>query len=72
LSSNAISKHDLLVGLRDRLRRAIDIVPDDSVRIDRSLDSSKFRARFSYTPPSWDQMLRELAEEIRSSAVMVE
>lgn len=70
LSSNAISKHDLLVGLRDRLGRAIDIVPDDSVRIDRSLDSSRFRAQFSYVPPSWDEMLGELADDIRTTAAV--
>lgn len=66
LSSSAISKYDLLVGLRDRLSRSIEIVPDDSVRIDRSLDSSRFRAEFAYSPPSWDSMLDELALDIRN------
>jgi dTDP-4-dehydrorhamnose reductase len=70
LSSSAISKHDLLLRLRDRLGRAIDIVPDDSVRIDRSLDSTRFRAEFAYTPPSWDRMLEELADDIRANAVL--
>jgi dTDP-4-dehydrorhamnose reductase len=65
LSSSPISKYDLLVRLRDRLGRAIDIVADDSVRIDRSLDSTRFRAEFAYTPPSWDDMLEELADDIR-------
>jgi dTDP-4-dehydrorhamnose reductase len=68
LSSSAISKYDLLVGLRDRLARRIEIVADDSVRIDRSLDSSRFRAEFSYNPPSWESMLDELAQDIRNNA----
>jgi dTDP-4-dehydrorhamnose reductase len=68
LSSAAISKHDLLVRLRDYLGRQIEIVPDDSVRIDRSLDSTRFRAEFHYSPPSWDAMLQELAEDIRAHA----
>jgi len=68
LSSSAISKYDLLMHLRDRLARSIEIVPDDSVRIDRSLDSSRFRAEFAYTPPSWDVMLKELAEDIKANA----
>ena len=68
LSSSAISKYDLLVGLRDRLEREVKIVPDDSVRIDRSLDSARFRAEFAYTPPSWGRMLDELASDIRAGA----
>src|SRR5688572_2912673 len=51
LSSSAISKYDLLLQLRDRLKRSIEIVPDDAVRIDRSLDSTRFRAEFGYAPP---------------------
>jgi dTDP-4-dehydrorhamnose reductase len=70
LSSSAISKYDLLVRFRDRLGRSIEIVPEDSLRIDRSLDSSRFRAEFSYVPPSWDGMLEELAEEIRTNAAV--
>jgi dTDP-4-dehydrorhamnose reductase len=70
LSSSAISKHDLLVRLRDRLGRPIEIVPDDSVRIDRSLDSTRFRREFGYTPPSWDRMLEELADDIRTNAAV--
>lgn len=64
LSSSAISKYDLLVRLRDKLGRKIEIAPDDEVRIDRSLDSSRFRAEFGYAPPSWDRMLDELAAEL--------
>jgi dTDP-4-dehydrorhamnose reductase len=68
LSSSAISKYDLLLRLRDRLKRSIEIVPDDAVRIDRSLDSTRFRAEFGYTPPSWDEMLDELAQDILKKA----
>ena len=70
LSSSAISKFDLLVRLRDRLGRSIEIVPDDTVRIDRSLDSTRFRSEFAYTPPSWDRMLEELADDIRANAAV--
>lgn len=68
LSSSAISKYDLLVGLRDRLGRPVEIEADDAVRIDRTLDSTRFRAEFSYTPPSWEGMLDELAHDIRNGA----
>ena len=68
LSSSAISKFDLLERLGAKLGRTMEIVPDDSVRIDRSLDSSRFRAEFSYSPPSWDEMLDELASDIQERA----
>lgn len=68
LSSSAISKYDLLVGLRDRLGRKIEIVADDSLRIDRSLDSTRFRQEFGYTPPPWERMLDELAHDIQANA----
>jgi dTDP-4-dehydrorhamnose reductase len=65
LASEPISKYDLLVQLRDRLRRDIEITPDDALHCDRSLDSSRFRNTFDYRPPSWDGMLEELAADIR-------
>jgi dTDP-4-dehydrorhamnose reductase len=68
LSSSAISKYDLLMRLRERLQREVEIAPDDQVRIDRSLDSTRFRTEFGYTPPSWDEMLDELAQDIAKKA----
>jgi len=65
LSSSPISKYDLLVKLRDLLKLHIAIVPDDELRCNRSLDSTRFRREFSYTPPSWSEMLEELANDIR-------
>ncbi|MBW3569605.1 MAG: SDR family oxidoreductase [Gemmatimonadetes bacterium] len=66
VSTDPINKYDLLVGLRDRLGRDVEIVPDDDFHCDRSLDSSRFRAEFGYTPPSWDGLLDELAGEIKA------
>ncbi|HEY3077200.1 MAG TPA: SDR family oxidoreductase [Burkholderiales bacterium] len=64
LSAAPISKLDLLTKLRERLSLPVEIVPVDEPRIDRSLDSTRFRRAFSYQPPSWDRMLDELAREI--------
>ena len=66
LSAAPIDKFDLLTRLRDRLGRDLEIVPADEPRIDRSLDSTRFRQQFGYQPPSWDQMLDELAAQIRA------
>lgn len=62
-----ISKFDLLTALNARLgERGVRVVPDDSFVCNRSLDGSAFSRRTSYVPPSWDLMLDELAEDIRS------
>jgi dTDP-4-dehydrorhamnose reductase len=68
LSAAPIDKYELLVKLRERLRAPVEIVPAEEPRIDRSLDSTRFRHVFAYQPPSWDAMLDELAGEIRKAA----
>jgi dTDP-4-dehydrorhamnose reductase len=60
VSSEPISKFDLLTRIRDRLRHPVEIEPDPSFHCDRSLDSTRFRSEFAYTPPSWDEMIDEL------------
>lgn len=64
VSSDPISKHDLLVKLARRLGKEIDIVPDDQFQCDRSLDSRRFRERFEYAPPAWDAMIDELSDTL--------
>jgi dTDP-4-dehydrorhamnose reductase len=61
VSSAPITKHELLVKIRDRLGRPVEIDPDPSVECDRSLDSSRFQRDFGYQPPGWDEMIEELA-----------
>ena len=68
LSAEPIDKYTLLVKLRERLGRSVEIVPVDEPRIDRSLDSTRFRRVFAYQPPAWDAMLDELAGEVRKAA----
>ena len=63
VSSEPISKYDLLALIKSRLKLPIDIVPDDSFVCDRSLDSARFRRDFGYTPPVWEAMVDELARE---------
>jgi dTDP-4-dehydrorhamnose reductase len=61
LGADPIDKNELLHQLRDALSLDVEIEPDDSVRIDRSLDSSRFRAATGWKPPSWTEMVAELA-----------
>jgi dTDP-4-dehydrorhamnose reductase len=60
VSSAPINKFDLVSAIARRLKPDLTVVPDDAVAIDRSLDSSRFRSQFEYTPPSWSTMLDEL------------
>jgi dTDP-4-dehydrorhamnose reductase len=66
VTSEPVSKYDLLVLLAKFLGRTdIRITPDDSVRIDRSLSSIAFEKATGYVAPGWDEMLKELAGEVR-------
>jgi dTDP-4-dehydrorhamnose reductase len=60
VSSDPISKYDLLLLIREKLGHEIEIIPENIFVCDRSLDSSRFRAKFNYTPPSWPAMIEEL------------
>lgn len=60
VSSDALSKLDLLTLVGKTYGRSTEIVPDDSVTIDRSLDSSRFRAATGYVPESWPNLIRAM------------
>lgn len=63
VSSEPIDKYALLLLFREKTGKRIEIVPDDGFVCDRTLDSSRFRQAFGYTPPTWDEMIAELAKE---------
>lgn len=60
LSADPIDKYSLLQLFKARYGTPVEIVPDERVVIDRSLDSSRFRAEFGYQPPSWPRMVDDL------------
>jgi len=64
ISSSPISKYDLLCLVRDTLKLDIRIEPGETFICDRSLDSSKLRAILNFKPPTWAQMITQLAAEI--------
>ena len=41
----------------------VEILPDDRVEIDRSLDGSRFREMTGFAPPSWSAMIEEMAAD---------
>jgi dTDP-4-dehydrorhamnose reductase len=60
VSSQPISKYDLLALVADAYGSPAELVPDDEVRIDRSLDSSRFRTLTGYAPPDWPTLVAEM------------
>jgi dTDP-4-dehydrorhamnose reductase len=65
VSTDPISKYDLLTGLDAALGWDTEIVADESLAIDRSLDSSRFRARTGWGPRPWSEAVERLAMEHR-------
>jgi dTDP-4-dehydrorhamnose reductase len=64
VSGDPISKYDLLMLLKEKMVLPVEIIPDETFRCDRSLDSTRFRREFQYTPPSWEDMIEELIRKI--------
>ncbi len=63
VSSEPISKFDLLHKLRRALNLDVEIEPDDSVHYDRSLDSRRFRQMVNMNLPGWSDMMAALMNE---------
>jgi dTDP-4-dehydrorhamnose reductase len=51
--------------IKERLGLSMEIIPDEKVQYDRSLDSTRFRREFNYTPPTWEEMVEELCKSLR-------
>jgi len=66
VSVDPIDKYALLSRLASHMGWDVEIAPVDTPVIDRSLDSTRFRERTGWTPPSWDEMLEALAWEWHS------
>jgi len=63
VSSGPISKYALLLLAREAYGREIEILPEDRFVCDRTLDSTRFRKATGYVPPSWAEMIREMASD---------
>jgi dTDP-4-dehydrorhamnose reductase len=60
LGADPISKYDLLILLRDAYQLDVEVLADDSVRVDRTLDSSRFHAATGWAAPAWPEMVAAL------------
>jgi len=60
VSSEPISKYDLLKLISKRYGKKIEIESYSDFSIDRSLNSSRFRKEVGYSPPSWEELVDKM------------
>ncbi len=63
LSSDPISKYELLKIVARQYALEIDIEPYDDTACDRSLNSDKLRKLIGYLPPSWPDMIASMHQD---------
>jgi dTDP-4-dehydrorhamnose reductase len=57
VSARPIDKFKLLQLIAEAYGKVIDIQPDDSVEINRSLDGSLFSKATGFTAPEWPELI---------------
>ena len=60
VSSEPISKYDLLSLVANVFQKKINIVPNADLKINRSLDSSLFSGATGFVAPSWEEMIKKM------------
>lgn len=60
VASKAIDKNELLNMVAREYGKVIEIVPDDTVAIDRSLDARRFAEATGYVPAEWPELVRQM------------
>lgn len=63
VSSDPINKYELLLLLKRFYGVDVEIEPDDEFRIDRSLDSGRFRKETGLEPAAWPEMVEQMASD---------
>lgn len=60
VAAKPISKFDLLRMIADVYGKAIEIVPDDNLVIDRSLVAKRFQEATGYVAPEWPELIKAM------------
>lgn len=63
LSSEPVTKFDLLSLVKEIFKLNIEIEPEDNFVCDRSLDSNRFRGAVNFKPPSWRDMIVDMRQD---------
>lgn len=64
VAAEPIAKLDLLKLIAAQYGKQIDILPDDALVIDRSLDGSRFFRATGYVAPAWPELIRIMHESL--------
>ncbi len=62
VAAEPIAKLELLHLIRDAYGKTIDIVPDDRLSIDRSLNAERFQAATGYVAPGWPELVARMRD----------
>lgn len=62
VAAKPIAKFDLLTLIATVYGKTIEIVPDSSLVIDRSLDSTRFKLATGYVAPEWPELVKKMYE----------
>ena len=63
ISSEPINKFELLRLIKEAYNIEIEIEPYEDFKIDRSLDSAKFRNETGFDPPGWERLVEMMADD---------
>jgi len=63
VSSNPISKFQLLNLLNQYYNAGVEVEPSEDFRIDRRLDSTKFKVATGFAPQAWEEMIERMAAD---------
>ena len=72
VSAKPIAKADLLTMLKKRMKLDIGLEPCEDVKVDRSLDSSRFRKETGFKPLSWAVMVDMMLEDAAKCGTLYE
>lgn len=62
VASAPIAKYDLLKLIADVYDKKIEIIPDDALVIDRSLNAERLREATGYVAPPWQELVKRMFE----------
>ena len=62
ISGQPVSKHDLLKQIAREYNKNIKIIPNDTIKIDRSMDASNFNKLSGYKPKLWSDLIKSMRE----------
>lgn len=62
VASAPVAKYDLLKLIADVYGKKIEIIPDDALVIDRSLNEERFKDATGYVAPPWPELVKRMFE----------